>query len=268
MPNYQIITRERHGAKRWLRYTGYAFAMRDAVMPLALAELAKAALSLPIGFIAQGDGFIPAAVMSLQAEKNLFIAADGRWIHGYIPAAIRGYPFRLAKATDGRQVLCIDEDSGLVHDGPDGESFFDDEGKPVHALRDIMNFLEQTEQSRQVAAHACAILNKHQLIKPWPITCQTERGDRKIDGLFRIDETALNQIAADALFEVRNAGGLQIAYCQLISMQHLPALGELTVAHAKAAAQSAMVSGELNLELFKKNDSISFNGFSVQKLAM
>ena len=79
MPNYHVITRERHGAKRWLRYTGYAFAMREAVMPLALAELAKAALSLPIGFIAQGDGFVPAAVMSLQPEKNLFVAADGRW---------------------------------------------------------------------------------------------------------------------------------------------------------------------------------------------
>lgn len=267
MPNYQVITRERHGAKRWLRYTGYAFAMHEAVLPLALAELAKAALSLPIGFIAQGDGFVPAAVMSLQPEKNLFVAADGRWIHGYIPAAVRGYPFRLAKATDGRQVLCIDEDSGLVIDGPDGESFFDDEGKPVQALREIMDFLEQTEQSRQAAARACAVLSKHHLIQQWPIIVhQTASGERKIDGLFRIDEAALNQLGADALLEVRNAGGLHIAYCQLLSMQHLPALGELTAAHARAeaqaaAAQTVTAAGELNLELFKKNDSISFNGF-------
>jgi len=266
MPNYQVITRERHGAKRWLRYTGYAFAMREAVMPLALAELAKAALSLPIGFVAQGDGFVPVAVMSLQPEKNLFVAADGRWIHGYIPAAVRGYPFRLAKASDGRQVLCIDEDSGLVNDGPDGESFFDDEGKPVQALREIMDFLDQTEQSRQVAARACAVLSRHHLIQQWPIIRKTASGERKLDGLFRIDEAALNLLAADALFEVRNAGGLHIAYCQLLSMQHLPALGELTAAHAKAEAQAAAaqivtVPSELNLELFKKKDSISFNGF-------
>ena len=235
MPNYQVITRESHGAKRWLRYTGYAFAMREAVMPLALAELAKAALSLPIGFIAQGDGFVPVAVMSLQPEQNLFVAVDGRWIHGYIPAAARGYPFRLAKATDGRQVLCIDEDSGLVNDGPDGEAFFDDEGKPVQALREIMDFLEQTEQSRQVAARACAVLNKHHLIQHWPIIHQTASGERKIDGLFRIDEAALNQLDAEALLEVRNAGGLLIAYCQLLSMQHLPALGELTAARSSGS---------------------------------
>ena len=65
---------------------------------------------------------------------------------------------------------------------------------------------------------------------------------------------------------MRNAGGLHIAYCQLLSMQHLPTLGELTAAHARAeaqaaAAQTVTASGELNLELFKKNDSISFNGF-------
>ena len=266
MPNYQVISRERHGTKRWLRYTGYAFAMRDAVMPLALAELAKASLSLPIGFIAQGDGFVPAAVMSLQPERNLFVAADGRWIHGYIPAAVRGYPFCLAKASDGREVLCIDEDSGLVIDGPEGEAFFDDEGKPVQALREIMDFLEQIEQSRQIAARACAVLSKHHLIQQWPIIHQTASGERKIDGLFRVDEAALNQLAADALVEVRNAGGLHIAFCQLLSMQHLPTLGELTAAHAKAEAQAAAArivtgSGELNLDLFKKNDSISFNGF-------
>lgn len=266
MPNYQIITPESHGAKRWLRYSGYAFAMRDAVMPLALAEVGKAALSLPIAFIAQDGGFVPAAVMSLQPEKNLFVAPDGRWIQAYIPAAIRGYPFRLANVSDGRQVLCIDEDSGLVCSGPDGEAFFDDEGKPVQALRDIMAFLAQTEQSLQVATHACAILNKYQLIQPWPIVHHTENGERKIDGLFRIDEVALNQLAADALFEVRNAGGLQIAYCQLLSMQHLSALGELTAALASAEAQAAAAevatgSGELNLEFFKKHDSISFSGF-------
>lgn len=265
MPNYQAISRERHGAKRWLRYSGYAFAMRDAIMPLALAELAKAALSLPIAFIVQDDGYVPAAVMSLQPEKNLFVAADGRWIHAHIPAAIRGYPFRLAHASNGRQVLCIDEDSGLLSDGVEGEAFFDAAGNPAQALRDIMDFLAQTEQSWHAAARACAILNKYQLIQPWPIVHQTESGERKIDGLFRIDESALNQLTADALFEVRNTGGLHIAYCQLLSMQHLPALGELAAAVAKAEAQAAAQvvtgSGELNLELFKKHDSISFSGF-------
>ncbi len=57
MPNYQIISKAAYGNKRWLRYTSYAHAMQEAVMPLSLAELPKAAMSLPIGFIKQEDNY-------------------------------------------------------------------------------------------------------------------------------------------------------------------------------------------------------------------
>ena len=263
MPNYQVISQANYANKRWLRYTSYAFAMKEAVMPLAMAELPKAAISLPIGFIAQEDSFTPVAVMSVQPQKNLFVALDGRWIHSYIPAALRSYPFHLANTTDGQQVLCIDEDSGLVNDGPEGEAFFDDEGKAAPAIIDIMNFLSETAKSRQATANACAVLKTHGLIKPWPITLRTDNGEQTIEGLFQIDESALNQLPADALLAVRDAGGLLVAYCQMLSMQHLSILGQLASAHAKAAAATQITtpSGDLDLEMLKKSDSISFSGF-------
>ena len=39
MANFQIVSRERHGSKRWLRYTSYAFALKDAVLPLSLSAV-------------------------------------------------------------------------------------------------------------------------------------------------------------------------------------------------------------------------------------
>ena len=48
MPNFQVVSRERHGHQGWLRYTSYAFAMKETVLPLTLAELPKAMMSLPI----------------------------------------------------------------------------------------------------------------------------------------------------------------------------------------------------------------------------
>ena len=233
-------------------------------MPLCMAELAKAATNLPIGFIEQEDSFTAVAVTSIQPEKNFFIAADGRWCHGYIPAAIRSYPFRLANTNDGQKVLCIDEDSGLIQDGLEGELFFDNQGKPAPAIIDIMNFLTQLEKSREVTAAACAMLKKHNLIKPWPITVKGDSGKREIKGLFQIDETALNQLSADALFEVRNSGGLLIAYCQMISMQHLPILSELAAAHAKVAAQTPNEppAGEkLNREKINQSEPLDFSSF-------
>ena len=259
MPNYHAISRERHGGRRWLPASGYAFAAQESTVPLVAGELPKAAMSLPIAFTEQADGYVPAAILSLLPGKNLFVSQNGCWAGEYVPAVIRGFPFRLAMAEDGRQVLCIDEESGLLTDGPAGERFFAEDGKPAKMVLDILNFLNQVEQNRQRTAAACAALQKHALIQPWPIALKTESGQQSVTGLFRIDEAALNRQPADALLELSQSGALLVAYCQLLSMQHLPLLGQLIEAHAKAttALQSLAPGGELDLEFL--NDGGTFN---------
>ena len=265
MPNFQAISRERHATLRWKRYSNYTFAAADSVAPLVAAELPRAVMSLPIAFIEQGGTFVPAAVLGLQPGNNVFVAPDWHWVGQYIPAAFRSYPFRLAKTEDGQLVLCIDEDSGLVSEGSAGESFFDENGEPAQAIVDILGFLTQIETSRAVTAAACAILQKHALIRPWTITLKTDTGEQQIAGLFQIDEAALNQLPGEALLEVRQAGALPIAYCQLLSMQHLPLLGQLTEAQNKASAQALAFqqlapNGELELEFFNQGGTINFSG--------
>ena len=218
-------------------------------------------LSLPLAFIERAGAFVPVAVLGLQPGSNLFVAPDGRWAGPYIPAAFRSYPFRLAPTEDGQQVLCIDEDSGLVAKGPAGERFFNEDGQPAQTTLDILNFLNQIEQSRQATLAACVVLQKHQLIRPWPITVKTDAGEQAIAGLHQIDEAALGQLAGEALHELAQAGALPVAYCQLLSMQHLPALGQLAQARAQAAAAvppAALPAGDLDLEFLNRGDTISF----------
>src|SRR3990167_8953984 len=259
MPNYQAISRQRHASQRWQRSSGYAFAAGDAVIPLAAAEMPKAVMSLPLAFIEQAEAFVPVAVLGLQPGSNLFVAPDGRWSGHYIPAAFRSYPFRLAQTEDAQQVLCIDEDSGLVSAGPAGGGFFTEDGQPAQAVLAILNFLNQIEQSRLATVAACAVLQQHQLIRPWPVTLQTDAGEQQITGLFQIDEAALNRLPADALHPLAQAGALLLAYCQLLSMQHLPVLGQLAQARAKAAAAPATLPpGDLDLEFLNRGDTISF----------
>lgn len=266
MPNFQAITKSAYGHKRWLRTSSFAFAMKDAVLPLSLGELSRAMMTLPIALVEQNGSFMPAAVMSIQPERNLCVASDGRWVHGYIPASCRSYPFRFLSTPEGQQVLCVDEDSGLVREGAEGEVFFNEEGGASEALQDVLSLLNQMEQSKSASAAACAVLKKHGLIIPWPITVKADNGERQIAGLFQVDNVLLNQLSAEALFEVRNAGGLLVAYCQLLSMQHLPLLGQLAEAHAKAdkeAAEAVAIArnGELNIDFLNNNDTMSFGGF-------
>lgn len=258
MPNFQAVSRERHAGKRWQRYTSYQFAAGDAVAALVLQELPRACMSLPVGFVKVAEGFVPVAVQGLHAGKNLFVAPDGRWLASYVPAAYRGYPFNLANNQEGQQVLCINEDSGLVSD-TDGEPFFDDAGEPSKAVKDVLNFLTQVFGNRQSTQNVCAALHQQNLIQPWPIKLQSDAGEQTVDGLFRIDEAALNQLSAEGLDALRQAGALPVAYCQLLSMQHLEKLGQLAQAHAAQQAPLPQTQeGDLDLEFLKDDGSIRF----------
>ena len=258
MPNFVALSRNLYAGKRWQRHSSYRFAAQDAVIPLVAQELPKAVMSLPVGFIAVGESFVPVAVQGLAPGQNLFVALDGRWLGDY-----RGYPFRLAYAENGQQVLCFDQDSGLIGDGPAGEPFFNEDGSPTQGVTEVMNFLMQIQANRDGTARSCALLQQHGLIQPWPLKVQEAGGERAVGGLFRVDEAALNALPAEALVALRDAGALVLAYCQLLSMQHLPKLGLLAQAHAQTRAKAAQPlpqtpTGDLDLEFLNQGGTISF----------
>lgn len=260
MPNYVPVSKENHASKRWKRYESYAYAMSQHVLGLVAAELPKAALAFPIGFVQQNSEFFPVALLGLHPGKNLFVAANGQWVGAYVPSVLRGYPFNLAKSQDNQLVLCVDQDSGLITDGPDGEAFFDESDEPSEAVKQVLNFLNHVEQNRIATASACATLARHDLIAPWPITIKTETGEQNIQGLYQMDESKLNQLPDEAFLELRKSGALFIAYCQLLSMQHLPMLGKLIEAHAKADTQiQATQGGGIQAEISFDDDMIRFS---------
>jgi hypothetical protein len=253
MPNLQAVSRERHADKRWQRYSSYVFAEKDAVCPLVAQELPKAMMCMPVGFTQAGEGFTLVAIQGLAPGECLLVDGAGKWLTEYTPAHYRGYPFALASSTDGQRVLCIDEDSGLV-DQHVGEAFFGDDGAPAQAVADVLDFLSQLANNAQATQRICNVLQEHGLIQPWPIAVQNDAGDQKVGGLFRIDEVALNALPAEGLAALRSAGALPIAYCQLLSMQHLGRLGKLSQARRQAAA-AAMTAPALG-------ETFSFAGLS------
>jgi hypothetical protein len=205
------------------------------VIPLVGAELASAALALPIAFIPQENRYIPAAVVALERDQNLIVAEDGRWLARYVPAELRTYPFTMQPTDDGRRVLCVDEDSNCLTDSPDATPLFTEEGAPSERLSQVLQFLSSVERNRVATEIACAALQTHGVIGVWPISIRADTGERKIEGLFRCDEAALNALADDAFLEIRRTGGLAVIYPQMISMQHLPLLADLAAARAHRA---------------------------------
>jgi hypothetical protein len=256
MPNYQAVSKDQHLHLRWQRFASYSFAAGQAVAPIVAGELAQTAVAMPIAFLPRGDGFTPAAVLGLEKDKNLFVAPNGRWLGGSVPAAFRGYPFALARREDGQNLLCVDMDSGLVTEGGDGEPFFDASGNPGQALQDVLAFLKWVSAGKALMEKACAALARQEVIEPWPITLSMPSGDKEIQGLFRIAEKAMNDLSDQGFLELRSHGALSLAYSQLISMQNIDKLRRLARIRAKAAqSEAADIPGGIDLD----SDSISFS---------
>jgi len=258
--NIQIITQETHANRFWQTDATYRFAANITSAPLVALELPKAQQALPIAFVQQqSGGFMPVALLGLSQGLNAYLNKDGQWLSYYIPAIIRAYPFKLANTPEGQQVLCVDEDSGLVSDTK-GEPFFDAQGQVSEKVQAMLNLLVHLDQNTKVTQKICQLLQKYNLIQPWLLSLPSAEGGQVVNGLYQIDETALTQLSGDALAELMQAGAISLAYCQLLSMQHSEALIQLVQAHLQAQAPQpsslpVSPSGDLNL------DALDFSNF-------
>lgn len=262
---FHPLTLERHADRHWRRVSSYGFAAPQPLVPLAGLELSQAALALPVAFVQCGDVFSCVAVVGTRDGECLYVAPDGRWLGSYMPVKLRCYPFGLAAMEDGQLALCMDEASGLLSSSPQDEPFFED-GKLAPALQRVIELLGQIQASHALTLKACAALQKHGLLKPWGITIQDDAGaQRKVEGLFCVDEAALNKLEDSAFLDLRGSGALAVAYAQLLAMPHIQALGALAGAHARALAAKAAptqlpttAAGDLDLS-FMEGDTLRFS---------
>ena len=249
MPDIIPITKVAFADKRWRRSDNCSFAANDAVCPLTQQELFKAVLSLPIGFIVKEDVAFPVAILGLKPGQNLLVDAQGKWLGRYIPAAYRGYPFTLGQTKDGQQLLCFDAESGLMDTGEGGEAFYTEEGEPTDDIKGILDFMSNVAENRKLTQHICTALQEKNLIQPWPIKINIDGNETVVEGIYRIDETALNDLDKDDFEDIRKVGALPLIYSQLLSMQHLQSLVTL------ASKQSQPKVEEINIDKIFGEDS-------------
>jgi hypothetical protein len=85
----------------------------------------------------------------------------------------------------------------------------------------VIAFQKKLDLEFNLTQGACSALATHDVLEPWPI---------KHGGLYGVNEKALFNLEASSLAKVRDAGGLNVAYCQLISTQQLSLLEKLAKA--------------------------------------
>ena len=263
MTEFTAIAPESHAKKVWKNVPDYAFAAADNFIPLMGAELFKTISAMPTGFIKQEVGYQLVGITSLQAGMNMYVAPDGKWLGAYIPAVLRAYPFRLAhQESPDKSILCSNEASGLVVESTeDGNAFFDDQNQPTQGIKDILNLLSEVEVNLAITQRAVNALDDAGLITPWALKLQQGEEVVPVTGLFNVDEAALNKLDDEDFLTVRKAGGMAVAYAQLLSMNQFAVLERLGEIQGQILAQQEANSDAANLigfSLAEDEGSLSF----------
>lgn len=241
------LTPELMHEQTFIRSPDYSFASNTSLCELSQREIAVACTRLPVAFVkSEGDTqFKLAAMMGFDMNSNLLVDQDGRWRSDFVPESIRLYPFSIHPSGDDKLVLCIDLDSGLIQPHSKGLDLFEN-GEPSTLLQQIFEMLIQTHTTTINLLETIEQLNKLGLIVPWELKFTTPAGEnRNVGGLFKIDEKRLNEVPATELANLRDHGGLALAYCQMLSMHNLSYLKSLLNNHDRAIKSPSVLDANL-----------------------
>ena len=303
--NYQILHLEQHKNFAFKHSNDYSFAKQTIFVPIVLAEIHKVAIELPMFFVANENNatnnetnaentenvdnknYTLIALLSLQNNLNIMINKAGKWNGQYVPATLRSFPFALATISQkdnddnikNSLTLCIEKSylipPELVETNANFKQniIFDENKNLNEQITKILDFLQQTEISKQQTKNVIEILKKHNLIIPYT----NNNPALKLNDLFCIDEKRFNELSAEALKELQNCGGLYLCYSQIVSMNNIDKLlyllkilstqeqMQLQSQQNKQAANintntNTNTNTNINTEDFFKGDTINFEG--------
>ncbi len=212
---------------RLSRPTDFSFAANTNAIPLLAEEFPMAAAYYPIVF-ADGPLPVPAAVVGLKNDNNLFIGSNKQWMTGaYLPAYVRRYPFILMDDPDNKQfVLCIDEKSGLLSENGEYKLFENDQ--PSAFTKSAMEFCASLRQQGENTDAFVTALRDHDLLTSNDAQIDAGEGAKmQLSGFLIIDPKKFDALPDSVLLQWRRKGWLSLVYAQLLSTHRWQTLVEL-----------------------------------------
>jgi hypothetical protein len=234
------VSHARHGNWSLEVGTNYAFCRNVNSVPLMATEFASAALEYAIVFGGAGDVVMPATVLGVRTEENLYVTKEGGWQAKYIPAFVRRYPFVFSSRDDGKTfTLCIDEAFPGFNQSGRGERLFGDDGKPTPYVENVLKFLQQYQLEFQRTQAFCKKLKDLNLLGPMQAKINLGSGERMaLSGFSVVDRARLKTLSAEVLVELVRSDELELIYDHLVSMRNFA-----TVRDRLTAAQPAHSAG-------------------------
>jgi hypothetical protein len=222
----------------------YAFSAGINAVPLMAIEFLHAAAEYVIVFTDSGEeGVLPAVVLGVRNDQNLYLSSDRQWQAKYVPAFIRRYPFVFSRSDDGKSfTLCIDESHpGFNREGR-GDRMFGDDGKPSPYVERVLKFLQDYQAQFERTRTFGRRIKELGLLEQMQAQVTTPQGEKlSLSGFFGIRREKLRALSGDALASLARTDELELLYLQMHSMRNFEdvkdrLVGTLTEPEPAAAA--------------------------------
>jgi hypothetical protein len=194
-------------------------------LPLSFTEFAAACRDYPIAFVSSNGGksFVAMAVLGLESQQNLFVAADGGWDAGvYLPAYVRRYPFCMTRITvngqeQAERVACVEKRA--INER--GEALHDAKGEALPVWEARKKLLFEYEADLVRSDEMTRTLAELGLLETFSMQAIPNEGaPLAMTGMYRVAEQKLAALAPEKLRELAQQGILARVYAHLISLNN------------------------------------------------
>lgn len=209
----------------------YSFSSKVNSVPLMAVEFPVAAGEYAIVFAGQGDAIMPAVILGMRGNENVYLDSKGGWQGKYIPAFIRRYPFVFSSDAEGKTLtLCIDEAFAGCNQQGRGERLFGDDGKPTPYVDNVLKFLQNYQAQFLRTQAFCRKLKELDLLESMQANATLPSGERlSLTGFMAVDRKKLKALPGDKLSELAQSDELELIYLHLESIRNFSTMRDRLV---------------------------------------
>ena len=231
------VSANKHGDWSLEMANDFAFTRHVNSVPLMAVEFPNAASEYAIVFSGGKDAVIPAVILGMRADENLYLTDVGGWQARYVPAFVRRYPFVFSISDDGKKfTLCIDESFPHFNQEGRGERLFTEDKKPTSYVERVLKFLEQYQIEFQRTQAFCKKLLELELLEPMRAQAELGTGEKlSLGGFMAVNRDKAKALPPEKLAELAKTDELELLYLHLHSMRNFPSMAKRLASRAPAS---------------------------------
>lgn len=200
------------------------------IVPISAREYAQAATSYPLLLVKEPGStrYRSVAMLGLEAGENLYYEKD-KWNAIYVPQTVSLVPFSLGLDPEKEKTLtaCINTDSEFVGEDKD-LALFDADGNDSEFYKGVQESLGRLYDNEIMTEKFVKELEENDLLMELELIISFSNGEnKKLVGLYGIDEKKLQELADDKVLDFHKRGLFIPIHAMLGSVGQVNRLAQL-----------------------------------------